>query len=247
MRTLRRLTTCRRRPPTRPRTRSRRPTPALPLQRRWRRRRHGTGFTGAPGTQLLEALDHHLLAGLQAARARPIRPSCTSSRSCTGARRDLAVGADHQHAVARAPSASPPAAAASTAAGTAACSNAHAHVHARAAAGRSVLGTSARSVTWPDVGSTDRSREQQACPVRVSRCRLPARCALRRPRRCRLAQLVGRHRRLAQAQHLGGRLREVDVHRVDLLDQRQLRGFALRHQRAFGHQRRGRCARRSAP
>ena len=41
----------------------------------------------------------------------------------------------------------------------------------------------------------------------------------------------------AQAQHLGRRLREVDVHRIDLLDERQRRRLGLADQRAFGHQR----------
>lgn len=43
--------------------------------------------------------------------------------------------------------------------------------------------------------------------------------------------------RLAQAQHLGGGLVEVDVDRVQLLDARHQGGVALPHQRAFGDQR----------
>jgi hypothetical protein len=45
------------------------------------------------------------------------------------------------------------------------------------------------------------------------------------------------------AHDLAGRLREVHVQRVDLLDHRQLRGLALAHQRAFGHQRAADAAR----
>lgn len=43
--------------------------------------------------------------------------------------------------------------------------------------------------------------------------------------------------RTLERQHLGGRLGEVDVHRVDLLDQRERRRLALPDQRALGHQR----------
>ena len=42
---------------------------------------------------------------------------------------------------------------------------------------------------------------------------------------------------LLQAQHLGGRLGEVDVDRIDLLHHGQRRGLAFAHQRALGHQR----------
>ena len=51
-----------------------------------------------------------------------------------------------------------------------------------------------------------------------------------------LAKLAGLDR-AAQPQHLGGGLGEVDIHRVGLLDQRQLRDLALPDQRALGDQR----------
>ena len=51
--------------------------------------------------------------------------------------------------------------------------------------------------------------------------------------RLELARLHG----AAQLERVVGRLREVDVHRIDLLDQRQLRGLALTHQGTFGDQR----------
>ena len=83
-----------------------------------------------------------------------------------------------------------------------------------------------QQASWLAVGRTVFQHDAHACGVLAARF-------------LELAALHG----TAQLQGFAGGLREVDVHRVDLLNDRQRRGFALPDQRAFGHQRAADAAR----
>ena len=216
----------------------------LPQVRRRLRRCHGTAFTGVGAAQLLEAVDHHLLAGLQAVEDDPLavlrradldRPR---RRPCRRPTTTITVSPCDERCTACCGSvmALPPA--------PARCARAR----SCPAAGRpSGLGTSARSVTWPEVGSTAQVGEQQPAGLRVLAAVLQHDAHLRRPVAAGGAPELAAVEGAAQPHHVGGRLGEVDVERVDLLDHRQRRRLALADQRAFGDQRAADAARRSAP
>jgi hypothetical protein len=97
------------------------------------------------------------------------------------------------------------------------------------------LGTSARSVIWPVLASTVRSENSSLPGQGVFAAVLQHHAhagGFAAPGALELAIGQG----AAQLHDLASRLGEVDIHRVDLLDHGQLRGFALPHQCAFGHQ-----------
>ena len=181
----------------------------------------GTGLTGAPGRIFWKPSTMTCSPGLQAVEHDPVRRpqprrSCTvrgavlPSSPTTITRVALRPARHrllrHQHRAGR--SAPAPGACART---------------CRAAAAPAGWRTSVRSVTWPMSGRPT-GRQNSSRP----RCgsSLPSssttRTALRSARRA-----PARGGRLAQPRHLGHGLRRVDVHRVDLLDQRQLRGLGL--------------------
>jgi hypothetical protein len=192
--------------------------------------RHRLHRRGA--AQLLEAVDHHHLAGLDAVEDDPV--AALRGADLHRPRRDLALAVDHHDAVA----------------GRAALHRLLRHDDA---------GRRLRLLeTNPDV----HPRQQEALRVRhlgaqrdLARGRIDAQVGEEKLARLRIDAAVleddadagrfGAAGRLepaaldgtAQVEQLGRRLREVDVHRVDLLDQRQRRRLALADERAFGDER----------
>jgi hypothetical protein len=198
----------------------------------------GHGLHRRVRAQLLEAVDHHHLAGLQAVEDEPV-PALRGA-DLDLPRRDLAVVADDHHRVA----------------GRAALHRllrnddagrrrrlleAHAHVHAGQEDAARVRhlgaqGDLSRAGVDAEVG------EQELAQLAVGAA------VLEHDRDARRVAAVGAPELAAldgapEREHVGRRLREVDEHRVDLLDQRERRRLALADQRTFGDERAADAAR----
>jgi hypothetical protein len=196
----------------------------------------GTGLTGA-GHHLLEAVDHHLLAGCQAAGDDPV--IALAAGQLDRPRRDLVVGAHHQHGVALG-AAGDGLLRQQDGLGAVACTS-RTLTYRPGSSRPCGLGSSARRLTWPVAASTS-GRRTAAC--RAAGRSLPSSSTTRTSAGAApgALQRPGLHR-LAQRSTSLAALGEVDVQRADLLDQRQLGGLALAHQRAFGDQRAADAAR----